>query len=155
MIPEKIIDFINDTPESGTMAGIEQRNHDIRVKKKNIGQEPNVGDRSDVIFPSFCLAFLLSQFWTSCVVFHVPRFPIFRQNMVLTPYSGIPTLSLLSSSLLAQTQQRSAKRLQIGLKDLRMRQIASTTKSSSSYLAQTLRIHSSFKTTAIFVTPSR
>jgi hypothetical protein len=47
MIPEKIIDFIHDSPESGTMAGIEQRNKEIRIANKDIGKEPNIGDRSD------------------------------------------------------------------------------------------------------------
>ncbi|KAH6679353.1 lipoxygenase [Halenospora varia] len=40
VILEKVLDFINDDPISETMAGIEARNHEIRVAKKNIGNKP-------------------------------------------------------------------------------------------------------------------
>ncbi|KAF4634922.1 hypothetical protein G7Y89_g3172 [Cudoniella acicularis] len=47
VILDKILNFINDDPESSTMVGIQQRNREIRKAKKNIGEEPNIGDRDD------------------------------------------------------------------------------------------------------------
>ena len=47
VIPEDILDFIHSHPESDTLAGIEERNRILRQDKKDIFNEPNIGDRSD------------------------------------------------------------------------------------------------------------
>jgi hypothetical protein len=47
MIPDKILEFINDNPIATTMAGMEARNQQIRLADVNIGTEANIGDRTD------------------------------------------------------------------------------------------------------------
>jgi hypothetical protein len=49
VIPENILDFIHDDPnaDGSSIAAIEARNKELRLQKKDIFTEPNIGDRSD------------------------------------------------------------------------------------------------------------
>ena len=47
VVPDVILDFIHEHPESGTIAGIEERNKTLRRQKLDIFTEPNIGDRND------------------------------------------------------------------------------------------------------------
>jgi hypothetical protein len=48
IIPNEIKDFVFGFPDRGaTMVDVFNRNHTLRVEKKNIYNEPNIGDRAD------------------------------------------------------------------------------------------------------------
>lgn len=48
IIPDKIKDFVFGDPDHGeTIAAVEARNHELRILKKNIYADPNIGDRKD------------------------------------------------------------------------------------------------------------
>ena len=47
VIPDKILDFAFSHPESGTIAGIENRNKILRAEQKPVYEDPNIGDRPD------------------------------------------------------------------------------------------------------------
>lgn len=48
IIPDKIKDFVCGSPDRGySIAAVEARNHALRIAKKNIYADPNIGDRHD------------------------------------------------------------------------------------------------------------